>query len=100
MRAFLVLTSLLSLAGLAAGCGPVGVGSACYYVGDTNGCVEGAMCTPVRTPPVEMGQDVTWDDAVCRVMCSSPSECTAGYECRAVPGFERWQTCQPIEETP
>lgn len=99
MRSLLAV-SLALTASLLPACGPVGVGGECHYVGDTNGCVEGALCTPARSEPVSMGQDPTWDTAICRVICNMPSDCPVGEECRAVAGFEWHTTCQPIEETP
>ena len=100
MRALTLLSALLFVV-LVGGCGPLGIGSECYYTLDDNGCVDGAFCTPARSAPVAMGQDPTWDTAICRAVCAGAGDCTvAGEECRAVPGAERFSTCQPISSAP
>lgn len=96
MRSLFALVLVL----ISVGCGPSGVGSECYYSLSSDGCVEGAFCTPGRSTPVAMGQDPTWDAPYCRVICDEADDCPLAEECRSVVGAERVRTCQPIDLTP
>ena len=88
----LVFTLFLMLAG----CGPGGVGAACFGAPQEGDCVEDAICTPEtnRSAIDERGAAPPGPTSFCRQRCDVTADCPTGFACEGVP-TTFLASCQP-----
>ncbi|MBL7714242.1 MAG: hypothetical protein JNL01_02170 [Bdellovibrionales bacterium] len=79
MKNFLVMGFVLSLSLM--GCGKSEIGESCATSGQTDDCVDGAVCTSVS------GKNV------CKKSCTQQSDCASGESCNGVSGSSA-KSCQ------
>ena len=85
MRTLFLLPLLPLLA-----CGGAEVGEACETPGETDPCVEGAVCTNLSGSDAE----TTGDENQCLPRCDDDDDCAEDEGCRGISGTSL-KSCQP-----
>jgi hypothetical protein len=76
--------NLAMVLALVVGCGSAEIGEECEDIGESDECVDGAICTNETS------------GGVCRATCTETVSCPSGHTCNGVSGTNV-KSCQPDE---